>query len=57
MEKTKLALCPDCCCCPEVEMLKDEVVIRDDYNGIVRLPKSAWNALVTFIRDEKLKAL
>ncbi len=58
MEKIKLVLCPDCCYCPEVEFQEsNEVVIRDDTGGAVRLPKSSWNALVTFVKEGKLKEL
>lgn len=59
MEKTKLTLCQDCCCCPEIEVVneKGDVVIRDDDGGSVKLPKTAWNALVSFVKDGKLKEL
>jgi hypothetical protein len=59
MGRTKLTLCEDCCCCPEIELLPDtqEMVIKDDFGGKVRLPKSAWNVLVKFVKDEKLREI
>jgi hypothetical protein len=57
----KVSLCPECGACPEVEVL-----LHDDRTATVRigegdekiaLSRSAWNALVRYVRDGVLGEL
>lgn len=40
-------LCGDGGCCPEVDLTDpEEVVLRDDFGGVVRLTKEQWSELL-----------
>jgi hypothetical protein len=56
MEKTTISLCPACTACPEVEVLGDEVRIREAGNLAV-LKKDEWNVLVDLIQSGQLSKL
>lgn len=47
MRRKRIVLCsPPSCRCPEVELLKDRVVIRDDFGGKVVLNKEQVRLLL-----------
>ncbi len=54
--KLKVSLCPDCCCCPEVAIYDNEVLIGEKEN-LVKLKKDEWNQLVDQIQKSNLKKI
>jgi hypothetical protein len=45
--KTVIALCGVQGCCPTAEISDTGVVLRDDYNGSMRLTQDEWRAFIS----------
>jgi hypothetical protein len=53
MEPIKVLLCPECGCCPAVEITDEGVTIGEDDNT-VKLSHVEWNDLVSRIKSGEL---
>jgi len=51
--RKKVALCPDACCCPVVELTDEGAVIGEGENKVI-LKREEWNTLVEKIRSGEL---
>jgi hypothetical protein len=49
-----VGLCNSSHCCPTAEFTADGVILRDDYQGEVRLTRDEWLALVAKIKNGEL---
>ena len=45
INRTKL-LCPTVCCCPEISLKGENFIIKDDYEGQVKIPVKDIKELV-----------
>ena len=50
--KTRL-LCPTVCCCPEISLKGRNFIIKDDYEGEIKIPKKKIAELISKL-DELL---
>jgi len=45
INKTRL-LCPTVCCCPEISLKGNDFIIKDDYEGQIKIPEQDIGELV-----------
>lgn len=50
---TKISLCGTQGCCPTIEFKKGSILIKDDFDGRVKLNKDQWNDLIK--RSKEIK--
>lgn len=53
-QRQVVTLCGVQGCCPTVELGTDEIVLRDDFGGTVRLTKPQWTDLVIRVQAGEL---
>jgi hypothetical protein len=45
INKTRL-LCPTVCCCPEISLKGNDFIIKDDYEGQIKIPEQDIGELI-----------